>query len=473
MEPNQHIAVPASPWPVFAVASVAVFMVSMDATVLYAAFGALRGGFPRSDAAALSWVLNAYTVVFAAMLIPAGGLADARGRKRCFQVGSAIFLAASVGCGLATDVGWLVAARVLQALGAALLTPASLSLVLAAFPVERRAVAVGLWGAMGGLAAAVGPGLGSLIVDHLGWPWAFFINVPPGLWALWRGRAVLTESVRPEVRPRLDWIGMALVVAGVGLGALAIVKVDSPHWSGAQLAGAGTASLLCLLVFAGWVRWQPNALVDPALFRVPTFRWANLATLSFAIAFAMMFFGLFFYLTEVWHYGLTQAGLAVMPGPLSVVPVAAVSGRVAARRGHRPLLLAGSMVYGLAAVWFLLVPGDTPAYLTTWLPGMLMSGCGVGLLLPSLSGAAVAGLPPASYAVGSGVNQATRQIGSVIGVALIVLLLGKGATGHATFVTPYLVQLGLTVLTGLLCLGIRTAPPPVSGSPASPRTAAA
>ena len=169
-----------SPWPVFWIASIAAFLVSLDTTMLFAAFDKLRHSFGDASAADLSWVLNAYTVVYAAMLIPAGGLADAHGRKRVFLVGVALFLGASAACGLAGTVGWLVVARVAQAVGAALLTPASLSIVLAVFPQDRRAVVVSLWGAVAALAAAVGPSLGSLVVDKIGWPWAFYINLPLG-----------------------------------------------------------------------------------------------------------------------------------------------------------------------------------------------------------------------------------------------------------------------------------------------------
>ncbi len=199
------VAVPSlpktSPWPVFWVASVASFLVSLDATMLYAAFGALQQGFPGASAAELSWVLNAYTVVYAAMLIPAGGLADTYGRKRVFMFGVTLFIAASAACGLAGDVSWLVAARVLQAVGAALLTPASLSIVLAAFPQQQRALTVSLWGAVAGFAAAVGPTLGSFVVQTIGWPWAFFINLPIGAVSLWRGARLLSESARASTPP--------------------------------------------------------------------------------------------------------------------------------------------------------------------------------------------------------------------------------------------------------------------------------
>ena len=180
-----------APWPVFWVAGIAAFIVSLDATMLYAAFGALRAGFPDATAADLSWVLNAYTVVYAAALIPAGGLADAYGRKRIFLMGVTLFVAGSVGCGLSANVATLVATRVVQAFGAAMLTPASLSIVIAAFPQSKRAVTVSLWGAVGGFAAAVGPSLGSFVIETIGWPWAFFINLPIGAYSLWRGALLL------------------------------------------------------------------------------------------------------------------------------------------------------------------------------------------------------------------------------------------------------------------------------------------
>src|SRR4051794_18487532 len=234
----------ASPWPIFWVASVAVFLVSLDTTMLFAAFRAVRAGFPGTSAADMSWVLNAYTVVYAAMLIPAGGLADAHGRKKVFMLGVTLFLAASAACGLAGSVGWLIAARVAQAVGAALLTPASLSIVLAAFPQHKRAIAVSLWGAVGGLAAAIGPSLGSFVVDSVGWPWAFYINLPLGALALWRGASILNESVKPSQRRRIDVVGMALLMVAVGAIALAIVESESPAWQRSELLVVAATGLV-------------------------------------------------------------------------------------------------------------------------------------------------------------------------------------------------------------------------------------
>jgi EmrB/QacA subfamily drug resistance transporter len=447
-----------SPWPIFRVASVAAFLVSLDATMLYAAFGALRNGFPEASAAHLSWVLNAYTVVYAATLIPAGGLADTYGRKRLFLLGVTLFVAASVACGLAGNVTTLIAARIVQAVGAALLTPASLSIVIAAFPQQKRALTVSLWGAVGGFAAAVGPSLGSFIIESVGWPWAFFINLPIGAYSLWRGASLLPESGRATTHRRVDGVGMALLIVSVGAIALAIVEADAPDWTRAELIAVAATGLVALVAFVTWAMHVREPLVNLALFRNPTYAAANAATLTFGVAFAMMFFAFFFYMANVWHYGIARAGIAISPGPLMVIPVAIVTGRLAGRFGHRPFLVGGSLLYAAAGVWFLLVPGTEAAYLTHWLPGLFLSGAAVGLVLPSLAGAAVSRLPAQHYAVGSAVNQATRQIGAVIGVAITVLLLGHGAIARNSFDSVYGLHVALALVTAVICLFVNTRP---------------
>jgi EmrB/QacA subfamily drug resistance transporter len=369
-----------------------------------------------------------------------------------------LFLGASAACGLAGSVGWLIAARVAQAAGAALLTPASLSIVLAAFPQNKRAIAVSLWGAVGGLAAAIGPSLGSFVVDAVGWPWAFYLNLPLGALSLWRGAAWLQEAKKPESRRRVDGVGMGLLIVGVGALALSIVQLESPHWSRTELIMAATTGVIALIGFVIWARVAAAPLVDLRLFKHRSYTFVNLATLAFGIAFSMMFFAFFFYMTEVWHYTLPQAGLAITPGPLLVIPFAILSGRLAARLGHRPFLVGGGLLYACSGLWFLLVPGAQAAYLTHWLPGLVMSGISVGLVLPSLAAAAVNRLPADQYAVGSAVNQATRQIGSVLGVAITVLLLGHAGLTHASFVPLYACHVALALLTAVLCLPVNTRP---------------
>ncbi|HEU4777529.1 MAG TPA: MFS transporter [Telluria sp.] len=449
---------PSVPWGVFSVSSIAVFLVSMDGTLLYAAFNAVRAGFPGSTAADLSWILNAYTVVYAALLTPAGRLVDAHGRRRVFLAGLALFLLASAGCGLAPSVATLLAARVVQAIGAALLTPASLALVLGAFAVERRAIAVSLWGAVSGLAAALGPSLGAAVVDLLGWRWAFFINLPLGGLAWWQGRRRLTEWRGSADAPPLDGVGIGLLTAAVGAVAFGIVQAEPLGWRSSIVQSAVAGGLVTLGVFVAWARKVAHPAVDLTLFDDTTYRCVNLATFVFGAAFALMFFGYFFFLTQVWHYSLPRAGLAVAPGPLLVVPVAMAAGRLAARIGHRPLLVAGCTLYAAGGLWLHQRTGVEPDYLGTWLPGLVLTGIAVGMVLPSLGGAAVARLSPARFGVGSAVNQAVRQMGGVLGVAATVALVGHAAPGLADFHTLYLTHVVLSLTTALLCLRVDTRP---------------
>jgi MFS family permease len=332
--------------------------------------------------------------------------------------------------------------------------------VLAAFPQNKRAVVVSLWGAVGALAAAVGPSAGSFVIDHFGWPWAFYINLPIGGLALWRGASLLNESAPSSERRRVDFVGMALLILAVGSITLAIVEFDAPHWSRTELAVMGIGGVMASVVFVAWARRIQHPLVDLALFEHRTYRYVNLATLTFGTAFSMMFLTFFFYVMNIWHYSLPQAGLAVTPGPLLVMPAAIVTGRLASRLGHRRFLVGGSMLYAISSLWFLLVPGNEPNYVLHWLPGLIMSGLAVGLVLPSLSAAAVSRLPAAHYAVGSAVNQATRQIGSVLGVALTVALLGHATLQRTDFDALYLLHAALALLTGLLCLPVDTKPRP-------------
>lgn len=447
-----------SPWPTFWIASVAVLLVSIDTTVLYAAFGALRQAFPNDSAGNLSWVLHAYTVIYAALLIPAGGLADVHGRKRIFLIGAAIFIIGSGACGAAGSIGFLIAARIVQAIGAALLTPASLSLILDAFPQQKRAVAVSMWGAVGGLAAAIGPSLGTFIVDSMGWSWAFYINLPIGAAALAVGVPQLRESRIPGKMQHVDLVGMVLLIASVGCAALALTQQESKDWSRNAIAALAMSAGIALVAFIAWAANVKKPLVDLNLFRNPTYSAVNLATLSFSIAFAMMFFGFFSYMTSIWHYSLPQAGIAVTPGPLMVVPVAVISGRFAARLGHRPGLVLGSLVYAASGLWLALVPDVTPAYWAHWFPALILSGVGVGMVLPSLSGAATARLPQSQYGVGSAVNQAVRQFGSVLGVAMTVVLIGHAGLVRSDFTVLYGWHVALALATGIFCLAVNTKP---------------
>ncbi len=446
----------ASPWAVFGLTAIAVFLVSVDGTIVLAAFPALRDEFAATSPARLSWVLNGYTIVYAALLVPAGRWADTTGRRRVFLAGLALFGLASALCGLAATPAWLVAARVVQAAGAAMLTPASLALILAAFPAARRAVAVSLWGAVGALAAAVGPAVGGWLVDLAGWRAVFLVNLPIVLIALWRARVRLLESRSPEPAAAPDWLGIALLIGGVGAIVLGIVEAD--HLALGEAAGISTAGLALLLGFVAWARGRPGAALDLSLFAEPSYGWVNAASLVFGAAFTMMFLGFFLYLTAIWHYSLTQAGLAVTPGPLAVIPVAILGGRLAGRMGHRPLLVAGGVLFALSQLWFLLALDATPDFLRHWLPRMLLGGVSVGLVLPALGAAAAARLGPRSFGAGNAANAAFRQVGSAFGAAGVVLLAGHAEAGLAEFDTVFKLLIVGGLLTALLCLPVDTRP---------------
>lgn len=411
----------ATAWKTLALAAVAVFIVSLDTTVLFVAFPSIRRTFSGVSGEALSWILNVYTIGYGALLVPTGRLADRFGRRAFFLVGIGLFTLASCLCGVAPDVGFLVAARALQSVGAAMLMPASFALVLHAFPAERRGVAIGIWGAVGALAAAVGPGVGSALVQFASWRWAFFLNLPVGLFALAMGRRRVAESRTAERGDLPDAIGTALLIGSFGALAYAIIG------SKAQPALAGLCLALGVAGLATFV-WRSLRVRVPALdlrlFRLRTFATANALSLVFSIAFTVMFLGNVFFLTERWQRSIFEAGLWISPGPLTVIPVAILAGRRADRIGYGPLFVVGGLLYAVGALWLFHLGHRSPSFFL-WLPGSIVMGTAIGMVLPSLGGASALELDAASFGVGSGVNQAVRQFGSVLGVAIVVAVLGK------------------------------------------------
>ena len=295
--------------------SLAIFAVFLDTTILFVAFPAIRADFSDVSASSLSWVLNAYTIVFAALLIPAGRLADRVGRRRTFLTAVVVFTLASMLCGLAPTAGFLVAARVLQAVGAAALVPSSLALVLQTFPSEKVPVAVAIWGAIGAVAGAFGPTLGALVVENFGWRWAFFINLPVGIVSLVLGRRVLPEGREANPGRLPDPLGVVLLVASLALLAFAIVKTDAWGWLSTSFVGTVAVSAVLIAVFFWRCSRVSNPLLDLSLFQSQSFRWANPAMLIYASGFSAMFLGNVLFLTEVWHYSILRAGMICRPAP--------------------------------------------------------------------------------------------------------------------------------------------------------------
>jgi EmrB/QacA subfamily drug resistance transporter len=418
-------AAPVRPWAVLVTSAMAVFLVFLDTTVLYVAYPDLRASFAGVSPATLSWVLNSYTIGVAALLIPAGRLADRIGRKRVFLSSVALFCIGSALCGLAPGVGLLVVARVVQAVGAAGLIPSSLALVLRAFPRERLPVAVAVWGAVGALAGAVGPSAGAALVGAFGWRAVFFLNVPVSVTVLVVGRRTLAESREEHPGAIPDPIGVVMLAGGVALVALGVVQSGAWGWGDRRTLLAVLAGVVVVGLFVRRSRRVTAPLLDLGLFRVNGFRWANLGMAAFSVGFTMMFFSNIQLLTGVWHFSVARAGAAISPGPAIVAVIAPFAGRLAGRYGQRQLLLPGGLVYGAGSLWLLTHVGLHPDYLHDFLPGTILTGLGVALCLPQLSSAAVQGLPADRFAAGSAVGQAIRQLGSTLGVALVIALIGQ------------------------------------------------
>jgi NTE family protein len=424
-----------APSRVLLVASFGAFLAFLDATIVNVAFPSIRESFPDTTIGGLSWVLNAYNIVFAAFLIVCGRLTDLVGRRRSFVWGVAVFTAASVLCGLAPTVELLVAARVVQALGAAMLVPASLALVIAAFPAERRAHAIGLWGASAALAAGLGPPIGGALVQLGNWRWAFLVNLPFGVAALVAARSQLVESRAPGRRRLPDLVGAALMVALLAVLNLGIVKGSDWGWTSPAVIGCFVATAVLLALFLLSSRRSRTPLLDPALLRLPSFAIGSLATVVAGFGFYAYLLTNILWLTYVWQYDVFTAGLALVPGALIAAVVAARLGPLAERVGYRVFVVPGALVWAGAYVWYHQRVGLEPAFWSQWLPGQVLSGIGVGATLPLLGSASLAAVPGGRYATASAVSSSARQLGGVLGIASLVVILGEPtpATAVAAF----------------------------------------
>jgi NTE family protein len=442
------------------VSSLGAFVAFLDVTIVNVAFPSIRSSFAETGLAELSWVLNAYNVVFAALLLPAGRYADLLGRRRLFVAGLWLFTVTSLLCAVAPSVGALIAARSLQAAGAAVVVSTSLALVLAAFEFQRRATAVGVFGAVAAISAAVGPSLGGVLIELSDWRLVFLVNLPLGLVALWLTRLV-PESRDPAHGAVPDAAATVCVAVAMAALALGIVKGNDWGWTDARTLTALTAAALLGAWLAARSRRHPQPVVDLEILRLPGLTAANLGTLVFAGAFYAMLLCNVLYLTQVWGYSALTAGLALTPGPLTSSVVAGPAGRIADRRGQRVIVVPGALVYSAGILMFITRVGPDPAWAAEWLPATILTGAGIGLTFPALASAAVASLPPARFGVGSAVNAAARQIGAVLGIALLVAVLGTPAPAEAPAAFDeawgFIAAIGLTSLLAGVRLPARSA----------------
>jgi EmrB/QacA subfamily drug resistance transporter len=431
-----------------------VFLSSLDLFIVNIAFPSISASFHGESLSSLSWVLSAYTIVFAAALVPAGRWADRTGRKRAFLLGLTIFTASSALCAVAPSLEFLVGARVLQALGGALMLPTSLGLLLPAFGPARKGAAIGLWSAVGGAAAAFGPPIGGLLVQ-VSWRWVFLVNLPFSVLALLFGLRLLDEVRDPDAH-KSDLLGAALLSVSVASLVAAIVQGSDWGWTSPRVLGAFVVALLAASGLVLRSARHPNPIVEPAVIRHRAVALADLSSLVFFGGFGALVLGGVLLLTGVWHESVLRAGFMIAPGPLLAGLTAFPGGLLGARVGHRAVGIAGSLLFAAGGVWWITHVGATPDWVGAYLPGSVLSGIGVGLMLPSLGGAATAPLPPQRFATGSALYAMTRQIGVALGVACLVAILGTatGASAVGAFKHAWYFMIGCSLVAGAVLVGI-------------------
>jgi EmrB/QacA subfamily drug resistance transporter len=449
------------PWPVFWLAALGTFLAYLDVTIVNIAFPDIAGDFDGSGLGALSWVVNGYALAFAALLVVLGRAADRVGRRRVYLAGVSVFALASAACAVATSPGALVAARTVQGAAAAAMIPAALGLLLTAFPPQKWAAAIAAWGAVGAVAAALGPPLGGLLTEAGSWRLIFLINIPVGIATVALGVRRLRESRALETAPP-DLPGAALLAGATGALALALVQGEAWGWSSAATLGSFATALVVGGLLVLRTRRIAAPVLEPALLRSRWVRAANAGTLAFGAAlFASQLCAVLF-LTGVWGYSTLEAGLAAVPGALSAAVAAPLGGRWASRSGPAPVGAAGAAMFAASLAWVIAMASDSPEFLLVWLPYGIVGGAGIGLGLPALIGATAAGLPPTRFATGMALATTARQLGAVLGVALLVAVIGTPAPDDAMAAYDAgfaLCAIAVTLAAGCsLLLGPRPAP---------------
>jgi len=427
----------ASPAGVLVIVCAGVVLASLDLFAVNVALPQIARDLDVRDLGELSWVLNGYAIVYASLLVFFGRLADRYRRDRAFLLGVAVFTAASVACAASASVGMLIGFRVVQAAGAALLTPASLGLVLASYedPV-RRTGAVRAWTAVGGLSAAIGPVVGGLLVAA-SWRWVFLINLPVGVAALVVGGRRLPE-VPGHSTGKAHPLGVVLVTAGVGLLTFGLVKGADWGWASARADGVLATAVVLLAVFVLHCAHSRAPLVNPGLFRSRPFTGASLVALFFSSSFGAMLLSIVLLEQGEWGWSALRAGLAIAPGPL-MVPVMSflVAGRLVGRYGSAVVISLGSVLFAGGLAWWALAVTVSHDYISGVLGGMILTGVGVGLTLPTVMATAAASLPPQAFATGSAVINMIRQTALALGVAVLIAVLGTGAARRSAQLTSF------------------------------------
>ncbi len=411
-------------WWTLASVSFALFMIMLDNTVVNVALPAIQRDL-GIGVAKLEWVVTGYALSFAVLMLTGGKLADMLGRRRIFLAGLAVFTISSLLCGLAGDVELLVAARVVQGVGAAFMMPATLSIITATFPPRERGAALGIWAGVSAMALAIGPLVGGLITEHIGWNWIFYVNVPVGLAGLVAARVIIPESKDTSHEQRLDLPG--LVVSGVALFALvyALTEANARGWTSGLILSLLALSAVLGVAFVLLEVHQRLPMFDLALFRNPTFAGANTVALLVSLAMFGVFFFISLYMQNVLGYSAVRAGLAFLPMTGLIIIVAPFAGRASDRLGSRWLMTSGMTLVALSLLVFAQLQRDSSYW--TLLPGMILGGFGMAMTMTPMTAAALHAVPIDKAGVGSGMLNTFRQVGGALGIAVMGAILASGS----------------------------------------------
>jgi EmrB/QacA subfamily drug resistance transporter len=451
---------------VLVIVSAGLVLSNLDLFVVNVALPSIAADLRPRNLGDLSWVLNAYAITFAALLVPAGRVSDRIGRRQGFLLGVAFFVAASAACAAATSVPMLVGFRVVQAIGAAMLLPTSLGLALGAYPTEKRFGAVRIWAVVGSAAVTVAPLVAGPLVD-VSWRWVFIVNLPIGLATLVVGWLLLPRPPG-EGGPMPDAIGALLLTIGIGTLTLALVKSSAWGWGSSRVIWLLIGSAALIAAFLGQSSRHPYPVFEVGLLRSRTFALATASTLVFSVALGGMILSAVLWVQDVWHWSALRSGLSLAPGP-AIVPIwSEAVARLVPRSGTGRVVVAGSIAFGVGLVWWAASMKINPDYASGMLGGMVLIGVGVSMVTPTLTGVAASSLPPQRFAAGSGVVNMVRQIGLTVGVAVLVAVIGAPHTSSeqlSAFRDAWITLAAVSFATGLLALWLPGEKP---GDPARP-----
>ena len=451
-----------SKWLALALLATAQFVVVLDASIVNVALPSIGKDLHFSQDN-LSWVVNAYTLFFGGFLLLGGRLADLLGRRRMFIGGMVLFASASLAGGLAQSELWLIVARAVQGLGAALVSPAALSIVTTTFREgAERNTALGVWGAVAGSGGAAGVLLGGMLTQWAGWQWVLFVNVPIGLAAAALAPRLLAESRDADRARHFDVAGAVTVTAGLAIGVYALVDANKAGWTSTQTLGLGAVSLALLGAFVVTELRSRHPLVPFSIFRLQTLRGANIVGLLLGMSLFAMFFFISLYLQQVLGYSALRTGFAYLPLALMIVVSAGGASQLVTRIGFKPTLIAGMLLIGLALLWFSQVSvGGT--YLGDVLFPSLIVAAGLGFAFVATTIGAVTGTKPDEAGLASGLINTSQQIGGALGLAILSSVANSRTSSVATsgehnplvaltdgFQTAFLVAAGFAVVGALL-----------------------